>query len=130
MRYTIKLENLETGREAFITVSARMSVENLSPKIKVALDLPYTDCGWHRFVARGTTYIMDEHIIAEQEILWECNIRPGHYRSSDRISVERIFTCLGSSILYIQDGSWDRDRVRCTFVERIFDSSDFNTHAA
>ena len=122
MMYLLKLENLKNGQEAFITVSARASVESLSPRIKVALQLPYTDRGWHRFVARGTTYIMEELIIAEQEIMWENDNKPGHYRCSDHISVGRIFTCLGSSILYTQDGSWAKEqKVRCTFVQRIFD---------
>ena len=112
MIYKIKLENLNTGEVAFIKVRANE---------KVALHLPYTDYGRHRFVARGYTYVIEERLGWEQEILWEYDIKPGPYRSSERITVERIFTTTGSSILYTQDGSWAKEqKVRCTFVQRIF----------
>ena len=121
MKYKIKLENLKTGEVAFITARANEKAEVLCPKIKVALHLPYTDYGRHRFVARGYTYVIEERVMWEPEILWEYDLKPGPYRSSERITVERIFTTIGSSILYIQDGHWAKEQqIRCTFVQRIF----------
>ena len=121
MIYKIQLENLNTGEVAFIKARANEKAEVLSAKIKVALHLPYTDYGRHRFVARGYTYVIEERLGWEQEILWEYDIKPGPYRSSERTTVERIFTTTGSSILYTQDGSWAKEqKVRCTFVQRIF----------
>ncbi len=125
--YKIKLENLKTGEEAFIMARANEKAEVLCPKIKVALHLPYTDYGHHRFVARGVTYVIEERVEWEPEILWEYDLRPGPYRSSERITVERIFTTLDSSILYIQDGIWaNEQKIRCTFVQRIF----YSPHAS
>lgn len=118
MMYKIKLENLETGATAYVEAPAHQCVETLSPKIKVALHLPYADHAWHRFVARGITYVVDEHEEFEPEFLWEYDLRPGPYRSSERISLRRIFTTLGSSILYTQDRSVGRFKVRCTLVQR------------
>ena len=121
MKYKIKLENLNTGEVAFIMARANEKAEVLCPKIKIALNLPYTDYGRHRFVARGCTYVIDERVMWEPEMLWEYDLRPGLYRSSERISVEKIFTTLGSSILYTQDGRWAKEqKIRCTFVQRIF----------
>lgn len=122
MIYKIKLENLETGDIAYITARANEKAEVLSPKIKMALSLPYLDYGNHRFVSHGFTYVINEHVGWEQEILWEYDLRPGPYRSSERTTVQRIFTSLGSSILYTQDGrNWAKEyKVRCTFVQRIY----------
>lgn len=120
MTYVIKLENLENGDEATIMAPARSCVETLCPKIKMALKLPYVDYACHRFVARGTTYVVEEHMISEQEIIWENDRNPGHYRCSERISIERIFTTLGSSIKYYQDGSWmGMYNIRCTLLKRV-----------
>jgi hypothetical protein len=121
MKYLIKLENLKTGEETFITARAREKAEVLCPKIKVALSLPYTDCGRHRFIARGITYVIEERLGWEQEILWEYDLKPGPYRCSEWTTVERIFTTPGSSILYKQDGHFANEQIiRCTFVRRIF----------
>ena len=120
MKYKIKIENLKTGEWSYITARANEKAEVLSPKIKIALDLPYTDYGRHRFLARGYTYVIEERVMWEPEILWEYDLKPGPYRSSERISVERIFTTLGSSILYTQDGAWAKEqKVRCTLIQRI-----------
>lgn len=119
MKYKIRLENLENGQEAMLEVPAHLCVETLSHKIKMALNLPYTDHAWHRFVARGITYVVNERVVTEPELLKEYGIRPGRYRSSERISIERIFTSIGSSIQYRQDKSWGMYVIRCTFLQRI-----------
>ena len=120
MNYLIKVENLKNGDEAIIKASARACVETLSPKIKVALDLPYVDHACHRFVARGVTYVVEEHMISEPEIIWENDRNPGRYRCSDRISIERVFTTLGSCIKYYQDtGFMGKYNIRCTFLQRV-----------
>ena len=120
MKYLIKLENLKNGDEAIIQASARACVETLSPKIKMALNLPYVDHACHRFVARGVTYVVEEHMISEQEIIWENDRNPGRYRCSDRVSIERIFTTVGSSIKYYQDTDLFKDYdIRCTFLQRV-----------
>ena len=120
--YKIKLENLKNGDVTYITARANEKAEVLCPKIKIALSLPYTDRGWHRFISHGITYVIDEHQWLEPEFRAEYDLKSGPYRSSERISVERIFTSLGSSVLYTQDGTWaNEQKIRCTFVERIFD---------
>lgn len=119
MKYLIKLENLNTGEEAFITAHAKAKAEVLCPKIKIALQLPYYDRGWHRFISHGVTYVIEEHAWLEPEFRAEYDLKSGPYYSSERISVERIFTTLGSSILYTQDGSWAHEqKVRCTLMQR------------
>lgn len=121
MYYKIKIENLKTGEEAYITARSNEKAENLCPKIKVALHLPYTDHGWHRFITHGVTYVIDEHAWWEPEFRMEYDLKSGPYRSSERISVERIFTTLGSSILYTQDGGFAHEqKVRCTLMQRTF----------
>lgn len=120
MKLLIKIENLKNGQETTIMVSAHACVETLCPKIKVALQLPYVDHACHRFVARGITYVVSEHMISEQEIIWENDRNPGRYRCSEKISIERVFTTIGSSIKYYQDtwyvGTYD---IRCTLLKRV-----------
>jgi hypothetical protein len=120
MKYLIKLENLKNGDEAIIQASAHSCVETLSPQIKMVLNLPYVDHACHRFVARGVNYVVKEHMISEQEIIWENDRNPGCYRCSEKISIERIFTTIGSSIKYYQDtwyvGTYD---IRCTLLKRV-----------
>ena len=119
MKYVILLENRENGDQAIVEAGARGRLESLSPKIKVALRLPYTDYAWHRFVLRGITYVPDEHLICEPDMLWEYEINPGPYRSSEDISIERAFTSLGSAILYRQDDSSTTHTVWCTLLKRL-----------
>ncbi|GEM_PF-1509711 len=119
MIYKIKLENLKTGEVAYITARANEKAEVLCPKIKIALSLPYLDHGYHRFISHGVTYVINEHVEWEPELRWEYDLKSGPYRSSERISVRNIFTTLGSSILYTQDGFFAHEqKVRCTFVQR------------
>jgi hypothetical protein len=120
MIYKIKLENLNNGDVAYVTARANEKAEVLCPKIKIALDLPFCDTGHHRFISHGITYVIEERVMWEPEMLLEYELRPGPYRSSERITVQNIFTTLGSSILYTQDGLWAHEyKVRCTFVQRI-----------
>ena len=120
MQYVIRIENLKNGDEATIVASARSSVETLCAKIKMALKLPYVDHACHRFVARGFTYVVEEHMISEPEIIWENDRKPGPYRCSERMSIGRIFTTLGSSIKYYQDdGCVGSYNIRCTLLKRV-----------
>lgn len=120
MNYLIKLENLKNGQEATIMSPARACVESLCPKIKMALRLPYVDHACHRFVARGITYVVSEHMISEPEIIWENDRNPGCYRCSEKMSIGHIFTTLGSSIKYYQDGNWwCEHNIRCTLLKRV-----------
>lgn len=121
MQYRIRLINLETKEIAEITVSARMSLEELSSHIKVALRLPYTDHGWHHFQDRGITYMPYQNIIADEEMRGENGLPSLRYRDSNRVKIEQLFTTLDSSFVYVQEGQGDfgKERVRCTLKERI-----------
>lgn len=120
MNYLIKIENLKNGQETTIMAPAHACVETLCPKIKIALNLPYVDHACHRFVSHGTTYVVSEHMISEQEIIWENGRNPGRYRCSEKISIERVFTTLGSSIKYYQDtGFFKEYDIRCTLLKRV-----------
>lgn len=123
MNYKILLEKIENRKiteQVVIEMPAHSRLEEISPRIKVAFRLPYTDNAWHRYIMRGATYVPKEHLIAEPEIQWECGISPGAYRCSDYIRLNRAFTTLGSGFLYMQDHHfWGQYRVRCTLLERV-----------
>lgn len=120
MKYRLLLTNTEDGREREIVVPAHLPLEDLSPKMKVEFQLPYCDYGWHRFLAQGTTYVIQEHLVAEPEIRHECHLYVGRYRCSERVRLAQVFTVLGSTVTYIQDESWCyKYRVRITLLERI-----------
>lgn len=119
MKYQILLEDRQTGREALIECPANMSLEELSVKIKVELQLPYCDYDYHRFCFKGKTYVPEDHLMSEAEIYWECT---GHYyggyRSSTRARLKTAFTVLGSAINYFQDSCiHNRYKVRCTLLK-------------
>ena len=120
MKYRLLLTNTADGEEREIIVPANLPLEYLSPKIKVEFQLPYCDYGWHRFLSHGTAYIISEHLIAEQEIRYECNLHVGHYRCSDWTRLKNAFTVLGSVVTYIQeaDGA-EKYKIRVTLLERI-----------
>lgn len=119
MKFKILLENRKNGDEAVIEMPAHARLESISPKIKVALRLPYTDNACHRYILHGATYVPEEHIISEEEIVWEAGLKPGRYRCSDDISLSRAFTTLGSAFLYMQDEFfWGDNQVRCTLIGR------------
>lgn len=120
MKYRLLLTNTADGEEREIIVPASLPLEDLCPKTKVAFQLPYCDYGWHRFLAHGTTYIIDGHLCAEPEIRYECNLHVGRYRSSERTRLRHVFTVLGSCVTYIQDGSGPETyKIRATLLERI-----------
>lgn len=121
MKYQILLSDRKNGREALIECPANMVLEELSVKIKIELQLPYTDYGYHRFLFRGNTYIIDDHLWSEPEYLWEVTGHYDfHYKCSERIRLNRCFTVLGSAITYMQDGTWYNEyKVRCTLVARV-----------
>lgn len=119
MKYRLLLTDRKNGRETELTVPAGVPLEELSARIKVAFGLPYCDHGWHRFLANCTTYVIDEHLVAEEEIRYECDLPVGRYRSSERTRLDRVFTVLGSAVTYEQDGHSGDHKVRCTLMERI-----------
>ena len=77
MRYRLLLTNTVNGEEAEIVVPSYLPLEELSHKIKLELDLPLCDNGWHRFQSLGTVYVIDEHLFAETEWLTKCNLYVG-----------------------------------------------------
>ena len=122
MMYQILLEDRTNGREALIECPANMLLEELSVRIKLELNLPLSDYGWHRFLYRGMVYVPDEHATAEPEIIWECTGKYHHcYRSSETVRLKHLYTVLGSAIVYRQDdrGFDNEHKVRCTLVGRI-----------
>ena len=120
MKYSLLLTNTSNGEERAIIVPAHLPLEDLSAKIKVEFQLPLCDEGWHRFLSRGTTYVIDEHLISEPEIQSECGLRAGHYSSSEHIRLSSMFTVLGSSVTYIQDKhGFNAYKIRITLQERI-----------
>lgn len=120
MKYRLLLTNTADGEEREIIVPANLPLEYLSPKIKVEFQLPYCDYGWHRFLSHGTAYIISEHLIAEQEIRYECNLHVGHYRCSDWTRLKNAFTVLGSVVTYIQEAyGVEKYKIRVTLLERI-----------
>ena len=120
MKYRLLLTNLADGGEREIIVPDYLPLEDLSPKLKVAFQLPYCDNGWHRFLARGTAYVIEEHYDAEIEILRENDLYVGRYRCSERVRLKNLFTVLGSSITYIQEEhGFNRYKIRATLQERI-----------
>lgn len=125
MKYQILLSDRKSGREALVECRSDMVLEELSVKIKVEMQLPYTDNGYHRFLFRGRTYVIDEHLISEPEIRLESTERYDDcYRSSETIRLDRCFTVLGSAITYFQDdlccgGCHNAYQVRCTLVARV-----------
>lgn len=120
MKYRLLLTNTADGEEREIIVPDHLPLEDLSPRLKVAFQLPLCDGGWHRFLARGTAYVIEEHLTAEPEIRSECNLYVGRYRSSERTRLRHVFTVLGSTVTYVQDGKGsDSYKVRTTLLERI-----------
>lgn len=121
MKYQILLSDRNSGREALIECPSNMVLEELSAIIKVQMQLPYTDYGWHRFLLKGKVYVINEHIMAEPETIWAAT---GHYddnyRSSENIRLRNCFTVLGSSFVYCQDG-YPKHKVRCTLTARLND---------
>ena len=122
MKYQILLEDRTSGSKACIECPAGMLLEQLSVKIKVELNLPLCDYGWHRFLYRGKVYVPDEHVRIEPEIIWECTGKyPYYFRSSDKVRLKHLYTVLGSTIVYRQDGKviLNEHMVRCTLIGRI-----------
>lgn len=120
MKYRLLLTNTAYGEEREIIVPSHLPLEYLSPKVKVEFQLPLCDNGWHRFLCRGTAYVINEHLCAEQEIRFENNLYVGRYRSSERARLKNIFTVLGSVVTYIQeDRGYDNYKIRITLLERI-----------
>lgn len=119
MKYKIRLQDRQTGATTTLLASPRDCVETLSPRIKIALSLPYLDYGMHRFISHGTAYILADRLYVEPEIRFECDLYVGRYASSEHISIGRIFTTLGSAITYEQDNPTGNLRVRCTLLARI-----------
>lgn len=121
MIYEILLEDRNSGRTALIECPANMVLEELSVKIKVELQLPLCDYAWHRFLFKGFVYVVDEHVMTEPMITYDCTGRNEfiYYWSSEEYRLEDVYTTIGSAITYQQDGRCKREhRVRCTLVRR------------
>lgn len=125
MKYQILLSDCKSGREALIECQSDIVLEELSTKIKVEMQLPYTDNGYHRFLLRGKTYVIEEHLISEPEMRWEATgFYDDFYRSSENIRLDQCFTVIGSAITYFQDeqdgcGGHNTYKVRCVLVARV-----------
>ena len=119
MKYRLLLTNTADGEVREIIVPAHLPLEELSPKIKVGFRLPLCDYGWHRFLARGTVYVIEKHLTPEQEILFECDLYIGRYRCSAWARLKHVFTVLGSTVTYIQGYGIDKHKIRVTLMERI-----------
>lgn len=120
MKYRLLLINIVSGEESEIIVPSHLPLEELSHKIKLELDLPLCDNGWHRFQSHGTAYVIDEHVHAETEWLWKIHGYVGRYRSSETIQLKQVFTVLESVITYIQDvNSFYEYKISITLKERI-----------
>ena len=122
MMYQILLSDRKSGREALIECQSDMFLEELSAKIKLELQLPYTDNGYHRFLLRGKIYVIDEHLMSEPEMRWEATgFYDYDYRSSEHIRLNKCFTVVGSTITYLQDdGAWNNVyKVRCVLMARV-----------
>lgn len=127
MKYLIKLEDRFSGREAFIECHAGMLLEELSIKIKVELQLPYSDYGAHCFRGRGYYYVTDDIDIRSLEGLvgdWDESherVRMPNRRfrrSTERVRLKYAFTVKGSVLSYSQITDKGCDRVRCTLIDR------------
>lgn len=128
MKYLIKLEDRFSGREAFIECHAGMLLEELSIKIKVELQLPYSDFGVHCFRGRGYYYVTDDIDIRSLEGLvgdWDEasheRVRMPNRRfrrSTERVRLKYAFTVKGSVLSYSQITTEHFNRVRCTLIDR------------
>lgn len=87
-------------------------LEDLSPRIKAAFSLDYTDHGYHSFQANGHIYVPDDNVsqVTEMEFeTWEPSYPEQEepdwhsvYRSSDGTPLNQVFTVLGSAVIYHQ----------------------------
>ena len=130
MRYLIKLEDRENGREAFVECPARMSLEEFSVKVKLELQFPLT--GHHCFLSHGKVYISTE--ITAVSDLW------GFYmdaylpfdvqdlinypsekdvRDTERYRLNQVFTVLGSAITFDLKTYSEWYSARCTLIKRL-----------
>lgn len=115
MIYKFQLRNAKTGETAEIEAPSHWVLESLSPKIKVAMRLPYNDYERHRFHCNGRVYMTNCEIALSDEYWhsgWPCGWRRGY---SESTKIHNIFTTLGSSVNYRQ-GS---ERIHCTLIERM-----------
>ncbi|MBQ2595717.1 MAG: hypothetical protein II578_03525 [Bacteroidaceae bacterium] len=119
--YEMELRNMRTGDVAVVTLRADARLEELSPKIKLALSLPLVDRKWHRFLLNGAAWVPEEHVELEPEMLWEAEVPPERpYYSSDRVRLRRMFTTLGSAFVYAQSRDYlPPIMVRCTLLRRL-----------
>lgn len=130
MTYLIKLEDRSNGHEEFVECPARMSLEDLSIKIKIVMHLPYTDYCTHAFQMHGKVYVpvsgvvgdlwrIDEWATGAEYIQEKRNYpRERDIRSSVDYRLNQVYTVLGSALTYIQH--WGTcHQIRCTLVERI-----------
>lgn len=114
MIYTFQLRNTKTGETAEIEAPAHWPLEALSPKIKVAMRLPYNDYEGHWFHANGRLYMTDANVELSYECWgnrWPCGWRRGY---SEHIQIRQMFTTLGFAVCYSQRD----ERIHCTLIGR------------
>ncbi|MBR4782600.1 MAG: hypothetical protein IK023_01780 [Bacteroidaceae bacterium] len=122
MIYRFLLRNTKTGETAYIEAPAHWPLESLSPKIKVAMHLPYTDNEFHRFLLNGTVYVTKRMEDVLTEWMYEQDGPPYYdenYRCSEYLPLRRAFTTLGSAVNYIQNYLFCYNKIHVTLVERI-----------
>lgn len=127
MKYLIKLEDRKSGRVAFVECPANMPIERLSVNIKVELRLPFCDHGVHCF-RRGLIYAPDDidRFNLEELLGWYVPF-PNRKsvlssmklcRSSERARLNRVFTVIGSTVVYEQLSVEGCNRAICTLVDK------------
>lgn len=116
----ILLTDLRSHNTAELFVSPKSKLEDLVPRIKVNLQLPYVDHGWHRFMSHGCVYCILGIWYAYSDFMYECyeNWDIPHWRDSETTNICSMFTTLGSSFIYEQDSSTALHRVRITLLSR------------
>ena len=138
MKYLLKLEDRVTGREAFVECPANMSLEDLSVKIKLELQLPLEDHGDHCFLMQGKAYVpFGEYRHAQELYGWVCDYeflglpwqevvqwihlmpKMKDIRDSVTYRLKQVYTVLGSAICYDQASYHYGAHVRCTLLERL-----------
>lgn len=123
MKYLIKLEDRLTGRTALVECSEKMVLEDLSVKIKVELQLPYTDYSGHCFLSHGLVYVPDD-------IEWGDLVtlvagpnsrlpKSKFFRRCETNLLKYVFTVKGSVVEYKQATDYRTLRVRCTLVKKV-----------
>lgn len=102
-----------------MVVPSHMNLQDFSVQIKLALQLPYTDYGWHSFSRQGITYMLPEIQAADYDYRWDWHLPRRRYRDIERARLSQLFTVLQSAFRYEQEDRYVTHHVRCTLLERL-----------